>query len=291
MIPDPYFEEYLARWQVVPAKSTGVGILAVVDDSVAGKSVFQNNPGALPWLSSTTMLPVNRHHTYEARGSFRRESLSGTTGTIYLAVRLFNDAKAEIAGAGDWWLYPAENVSIADDQWHTYSGRFGSGTAHPIPADGRYMTVGAILNNNGGAPGDRVYQVAGLGIWPVARSTMYTRDTAVGCPPARTTTPGTTVLVSQAFVLDRAADVHTNVQILSRALGRRDTVLFVDGVRANYHLLSTPVNDWAVHAHAWAGSLGEGAHTIELRANTTLASPDGYGCGGDWGYIATSFAE
>lgn len=287
MIPDPYFEEDMKRWVVEP-NSTGSGTIATVNDSVAGKNVFQNDANALPWLSSSTLLPVNRHHTYEVRGSFRRANLSGAAGIIFLAVRLFNDAKVELGGDGTWWFYPT-GLSITDDQWHTYSGRFGSGTPRPLPADARYMSVGAILNYDNAVPGNRIYQVTGLGIWPVARSVIYTTDNAPGCPPDRgTIVPNVTVLISQSFVLDRPANLHTTAQIDTYGTGNRATRLFVDQVVVNASDTSTDSLVWITSMHGWVGTLGEGPHTIELRA----VSPGfGYGCGPTYGNIATSFSE
>lgn len=119
---------------------------------------------------------MNPHHTYEVRGSFRRPTTTGSAGGIYLAVLLYDGAKANITGDGTWWFYPVSGVSLGDTNWHTYSARFGAGTQRPLPAAARYMSVGAILNNDNDAPGNRNYEVAGLSIRSVPLRPSETTD-------------------------------------------------------------------------------------------------------------------
>jgi hypothetical protein len=122
------------------------------------------------------LVPVNPHHTYEVKGSFRRPATTGSAGRIFLAVLLYDGAKANIPGDGTWWFYPVKALELTDTDWHTYSARFGAGTQRPLPTAARYMSVGAILNNDNDEPGNRIYEVAGLGIRSVSPQPSETTD-------------------------------------------------------------------------------------------------------------------
>lgn len=280
-IPDPNFQQDLAKWTVV----TGMGTNVVVPDAPGGTRVFENALNEQAWLSSTTMVPVNPHWSYEVRGTFRRKNLNGSAGSIYLAVRLFDQAGANLGGDGTWWYYPVSNLQLTDVAWHTYSARFGSGTGRPILANARFMTVGAILNYDGSVPGNRFYQVAGLAIDRVARDAIYAVDVRPGCPPVSAGAGQT--LISTTFTLDRGSFARISARTISSALGRRDTVLRVDGSDVNNHLVRTEVTDWAQHTNDWVGWLGTGSHTVAFIGSNAV----GYGCGSGWGHIAISFQD
>jgi len=286
MIPHPYFDQDMTGFNLFQ----GTGSTAVSTAPLAGGKIFTNAVNDAPWISSTARIPANPHWTYEVRGSFRRQNLNGSAGGIYLAVRMFDDTGTDITGDGTWWFYPASNVALTDTNWHTYSAKFGSGTGRAIPAAARFMTVGAILNYDGAVAGNRNYEVTALQISPAGRPAIYATDNRAGCP--NNNTGGTTVLASTGiFTLDRPAQVHAVGNIISRTIGRRDVTLFVDGGGATYSLVRTEVNDWAPHNLQWAGTLAAGNHTIELRGNNTLTSPDGYGCGPTWGQLTVTFLD
>lgn len=287
MIPHAYFDQDLTGFSLF----MGTGSAAVSAAPLTGGKAFTNAVNDAPWISSDARIPANPHWTYEVRGSFRRQNLNGSAGGIYLAVRLFDEAGADISGDGTWWFYPASNVALTDANWHTFSGKFGSGTGRAIPAAARFMTVGAILNYDGAVAGNRNYEVTGLQIAPAGRPAIFATDNRAGCPNVNQTA-GVTVLVSSGtFTLDRPAQVHVVSNIISRALGRRDAELRVDGGAVAFSLVRTEVNDWAPHNVQWSGTLQPGNHFIELRAGSNLTSPDGYGCGAGWGTLTVTFQD
>jgi len=288
MIPHPYFDQDLTGWAIV----SGQGSNDVSAAPLAGGKVFTNAVNQAPWIGSTTRIPANRHWTYEVVGSFRRQNTNGSAGGIYLAVRMFDDMGADITGDGTWWFYPAANVQLTDTSWHTYSAKFGSGTSRPIPAAARFMSVGAILNYDGAVAGNRNYEVSALQIAPTRRPPIYAPDTRTGCPPAGGSAGGVTVLATTgAFVVDRPATVHATANIISVTSGRRDTRIYVDGALVTEHLVRTEIRDWAPHQVQWTGTLAAGPHTVELRAGSTLAGPDGYGCGPSYGQLTVTFLD
>ncbi len=144
------------------------GAVVSSTSAIAGRNVFVNTANRQAWVSSKKLVPVNPHHTYEVKGSFRRPDTVGSAGGIYMAVLLYDDTKTNIGGDGAWWFYPVAGVSLTNTNWHTYSARFGANTPRPLPVAARYMSVGAILNYDGTVAGNRNYEVAGLGIRPVS---------------------------------------------------------------------------------------------------------------------------
>ncbi len=171
--PDAYFEEELTHWQL---KVGTQGTVSASTTAIAGGKVFSNAVNQQAWLSAARPVPVNPQRTYEVKGSFRRPATTGSAGGIYLAVLLFDANRVAITGDGPWWFYPFANVALTDQAWHTYSGRFGVGTARPIPDEARYISVGAILNYDGTVAGNRIYEVAGLNVLEVPRLSSETTD-------------------------------------------------------------------------------------------------------------------
>jgi hypothetical protein len=286
MISNGFFVRDLAGFSVL----TGDGGVAVSAAPLGGGKVYANADGEAPWITSNDRVPVNQHWTYEVRGSFRQTNLTGTTGRAYLMVRLFDDTGADIAGLGTWWFRAADQV-FTDTNWHTFAIKFGSGTSKPFPANARMMTVGAILNINAVSPGTRIYEVTGLSLAPTGRPPIYATDNRANCPPAGAVSGSTVLVTTGAFTVDREANVSVHANIISLVLGRRDAALYVDGVATMYNLVRTEIRDWAPHQLHWSGLLLPGQHTIELRAGTSLASPDGYGCGGNWGNLTVNFND
>ena len=131
--------------------------------SICGTTAYQNSANSSHWIRSSADHPVDRSATYEVSGSFRRADLTGTQGSVFLAVVLYDSNGANIGGDGTWWYYPASSQALADTDWHTYTATFGAGTERPLPANASFFGVGAILNYNGTSDG-RTYQVSGIGI-------------------------------------------------------------------------------------------------------------------------------
>jgi len=287
MVPHPYFDQDMTGFNLFQ----GTGSTAVSTAPLAGGKIFTNAVNDAPWVSSTARIPANPHWTYEVRGSFRRQNLNGSAGGIYLAVRMFDDTGADITGDGTWWFYPASNVALTDTNWHTYSARFGSGTGRALPAAARFMTVGAILNYDGAVAGNRNYEVTALQIAPAGRPPIFATDNRPGCPPVGSTAGVTVIVTTGPVVLDRAAYVHVEANTISLSTGRRDVGLFVDGANLTVQLVRTEVRDWAPHQIQWTGLLAAGTHVIELRANSNLASPDGFGCTGGYGHLTVTFQD
>jgi hypothetical protein len=283
MIPHPYFDQDMTGWEV----PFGSGTTGPSASPLGSPKAFINAAGSAPSMSSTRRIPVNPAWTYEVRGSFRQDDV-GTAGGVWLAVRMFDSNGTDITGDGFWWYHPVAAVVPGDTDWHTYSGLFGSGTAHAIPAGAMTMSVGAILNWDGTSAGDRTYEVTGLEIAPASRPPLYVVDTMPSCPNVDIVS-GTALISTGAFTLDRGGDVRVDGAEISTALGRRDVGLYVDGTRVQIALARTDVSDWAQHNVSWSGYLAPGSHTIEIRAETTLNSPDGYGCQGQYGHLDVVF--
>jgi hypothetical protein len=287
MVPHPYFDQDMTGFTLF----SGQGNTDVSTAPLAGGKIFTNAVNQAPWVTSTTRIPANPHWTYEVRGSFRRQNLNGSAGGIYLAVRMFDDTGMDITGDGTWWFYPANNIALGDTNWHTYSGKFGSGTGRPIPAAARFLTVGAILNYDGAVAGNRNYEVTGLQIAPAGRPAIVIEDSRPGCPSGGSVSGVTVLMTTGSFAVDRPAQVHVTSSIISNANGRRDAELRVNGAPVAYSLIRSDIKDWAPHNVQWSGVLQPGDHTIDLRAGSSLAITDGYGCGAGWGKLIVTFQD
>lgn len=124
----------------------GAGSVVQVSDGVAGKYAITNNDNTVWWLHSNK-IAVDTNDTYIVECKAR--TISGSTGTFYLAVVLFDENGNNISGDGTWWYYPALAV-VPPSEWTNYNGLFGAGTPKPFPSNAKYMAVGVILNYNGG---------------------------------------------------------------------------------------------------------------------------------------------
>jgi len=143
------------------AQDIGTGNVVAVADGQAGGFVHANDPLTVSWISSDDRIKVRPDQDYKVNGAFRRTESVGNDGTYYLAVRLFDDTGANIAGDGTWWYYPISGAVLNDTEWHNNSIKFGPNYGRPFPPEADTMTVGAILNYNGG---NRFYEVTNLQI-------------------------------------------------------------------------------------------------------------------------------
>jgi len=150
------------------------GSATVVDVSNSNpptsKFALQNSNGTL-YLKSKSLIPIDRNKTYVVECYAR--TVSGSSGTFYLGVRLYRADGSEILVGGGAWYYPASAV-VPGTNWTYYYGVFGAGTSKPFPNDAVYMTVAAIL----GYEGDRVMQVQGITIRQVLDS-VYIKDASI----------------------------------------------------------------------------------------------------------------
>jgi hypothetical protein len=269
-IPNPYFEAGLDGWQV----TLGSGSVVTTTSSLAGTKAFANAANQQAWISSTHLVPVNPHWTYKVSGSFRNTTATGSSGNIFLVVRAFDANGNNITGDGDWWYYAVNNLALTDTAWRTYTGTFGAGTAKPLPAQARFVTVGAILNYGGSfIAGNRVYEVQSLNIENTRRPPIWVTDTRSGCPP--TFAPGV-ALMSSTFTLDRPAYVSVSAAIPSSgANGQRYTSLRVDSAEYSRSYVYGNGN----HYNQWVGRLAAGSHTIELFGVSVVPPTNGFGCG------------
>lgn len=215
LFPDPYFERGMSFWRLEPGSE---GSATTSSSPIGGTNVFANSSTKVAWISSSRMVPANQQHTYEIKGSFRRQSGAGSAGGIYLAVLLFDEKRAAISGDGAWWYFPVANVQLTDTTWHTYSAVFGAGSGKPIPGAARYMKVGAVLNYDGTVPGNRTFEVAGLGIQDLhLSSAVLSNDGSTAI--AGNGAPGTMVneLLSDPQTLPRGTYLVTFYNCLSAA--------------------------------------------------------------------------
>jgi len=137
----------------------GSGGVGAVSDGQAGGFVYANDPFAVAWISSDERITIRPGQDYNVSGSFRRTESVGNDGTFYLAVRLFDSTGANIGGDGTWWYYPIGGQVLDDQAWHRYSIDFGPNFGRDFPAGAVTMSVGAILNYDGG---NRNYETTNL---------------------------------------------------------------------------------------------------------------------------------
>lgn len=157
-IPNSRFQSGdLTDWTI----TLGAGSVQAITGGPAGDYVLRNAPLTGTWVSSNARIPLRPNQNYTVSGQFRRAEAIGNNGTFYLVVRAFDANGDNIAGDGTWWYYPI-SAAIPDGNldWQTYSFNFGpdyGGLA--IPANATTISVGAILNYDGG---NRTYEVTNL---------------------------------------------------------------------------------------------------------------------------------
>ncbi len=135
-----------------------------------GSQAVQNDENQTLWATSDDIITIDHNQTYEVKGAFRRLA-GGTTGSIYLAVKLMDATGAVITGDGTWWYYLVSNYVPPADAWVEYKAQFGKGTSRPFPSEAVTATVGFILNYN---DGDRIYQVQGLSMHTSTPNSQWT---------------------------------------------------------------------------------------------------------------------
>lgn len=149
----------------------GSGTVVQVTDGIGSKYAATNDNGKVWWVYSNK-IPIDHNNTYIVECYAR--TVSGTDGTFYLAVVLFDANGNNISGDGTWWYYPAAGA-VPPSTWRRYTGLVGAGTSRPFPSNARYMSVGFILNYFNG---NRKMQVQQPRIRLVMDST-YIKDAAI----------------------------------------------------------------------------------------------------------------
>lgn len=102
----------------------------------------------------TKPVPVDKAKAYRAIAYALRDS-AGDTCTMYLYVRFFDVNGATIYSAGSTW--PAEGSynyfgllgAVPPTSTKVYEINFGAGQVAQIPANARYMSIGALMNYSG----------------------------------------------------------------------------------------------------------------------------------------------
>ena len=156
---NPWFLDDLEGWTV----ATGSGAVVDSADSPSGKA-FANTDDDVAWILSSTPVQIDPGRTYLVRGQFTNTTPSLSAGNIYLGVVLYDASGASIAGDGAWWFHAVDNFDAAGASPYRYDVRFGSYAGRTFPAEAVTMAVGAILNDDGGSPGNRIFEVTGLTI-------------------------------------------------------------------------------------------------------------------------------
>ncbi len=162
-IPNAGFENGLTGWSAVAPSTGALGRVGGVNGPF-GQYAIENPPGTVVWASSEQWIALDQISTksFYVSGNFRRLPPAGS-GSVYLVVRLRDKDGAEISGDSIWWYYAAVATPPLN-QWTSYKTEFGVNTARPLPVNAKFATVAFILNNNGAAAGNHVYQAQGLEI-------------------------------------------------------------------------------------------------------------------------------
>lgn len=161
---NPNFLTDALGW-VLGANSSSDLELVTVNNAPFSNRAVQNQQDQTLWTYNENKITIDHKQTYEVKGSFQKKP-GGSTGSIYLAVLLFDENGDNIARDGTWWYYPVSGyVPPSDDAWTEYKAQFGAGTNNLFPIEAVTATVGFILNYNGqDNPGDRTFQAQGLSI-------------------------------------------------------------------------------------------------------------------------------
>lgn len=146
---DPNFQD-AALWvidQGAGTFETGAG------GNAEAPTFFRTTSGTSgAWVYANRHIPISAAKQY--RMSARVYADPGTTGTLYLALLMFDGAGAYVGSAvtgwgGGWSAYPLAAQAPTTGDWYRYSGTFGAGTAKAIPVSVKTCYVAAILNNGG----------------------------------------------------------------------------------------------------------------------------------------------
>jgi len=108
---------------------------------------------------------------------------------------------------------------------------------------------------------------------------IHVTDPRGGCPNS-----GTGVQLTLNFTTTNTAFVYAAGSMISTTTGRRDLQMLVDGSNVAIQCIQNTGggNTWDDRGNIWCGTVGAGAHTIQLSTGYSNI----FGCGGDWGRIS-----
>lgn len=159
---DPYCLD-ASRWEVVQGPPIQLG--SINQPGQVGTSHWFAS-AANAFIDTIETIPISSLKTYELSANLYFNSVDPTTA-LYLTVRLFRADGAEYGSSkpagnsgwgGAWGGYPWFGLVAADSNWHPVSGRFGSGTDKPIPADVAYCKIGVLFNGGTATASSRAAQ-------------------------------------------------------------------------------------------------------------------------------------
>lgn len=220
------------------------------------------NADLLDGIDSTGFAPSAHTHSGAAITSGTVDVAHLPVGTGATQVAAGNHAHSSL-NASDGT--PANALVVDAD------GDVGIGTAS---AGQRLEINGAMQFTGNGAVANQT-----TGVISKAVRVIHTVDPRSGCPPVQ---PAGTAFWNVPVTLARPATVFIIGNIIRKATGRKDLLLYVDGNRVNQWITNTGATyDWQNGEVQWSGVLGAGTHNIDMRG----ADADVWGCGGDWGSI------
>lgn len=167
-ISNPSFDSDASGWTITNGAANHIS----VSGAPSGSFAVTNSSNSVLWMHNDTWSTVDKSKTYEVKGSFKLETIGGTSGTVYLAV-LLRDASGTIldgsyntnGSGGTWWHFAPNDIVPDSNEWIEYKSLFGKNTNIVIPDTAVEMTVGFVLNFDAG---DRIYQAQGLSIASVS---------------------------------------------------------------------------------------------------------------------------
>jgi hypothetical protein len=144
---DPMFVDPSA-WSVPSGVAFSSGTVAT---GAAGSTYVACSSGVDSLVTSRVM-PVNPAKTYKLMANLFAQV--GNNRNMYLFVRLFTAAGAELFGADTGWGGTLAGYVYGSTppvgQWTEQGGQFGAGTARPIPASAAFIAVGVWFQYGGG---------------------------------------------------------------------------------------------------------------------------------------------
>jgi len=157
LIPDPLTTDHSA-WTALGGSPPQFVI--GIKDFRASSTALQNPAGQISEAFTSDLIPVDLAKGYQLELSIRQ--CIGVKATVYLAIAWYNEEGRLLeshipapAGAGrpvGWangtYSYFGLIGETAPTIWTTYRKSFGLGEAAAIPANAKYVRVGALLNYN-----------------------------------------------------------------------------------------------------------------------------------------------
>ncbi len=284
-VPNGGFTEgvtFLAMWTVALG---GAGPTASVEDvsGGVGPKAFQNGPLTRAELTSNARIPVDPNRVYRVHGRFR-EVATGGAGGIYLGVRAWDQNGTELGG-GAWPVFAAEAVTPGTS-WVHYATAFGAGTTKPLPASAATMSLALVLNAdlvNAANPGNRQFQVQGLGIFGYDAPPVPVRATSAGAVTLRSDQTGVVTLSppADATVTLPLADAYSGLafELVNRS-GYNITVITGSGELVSKfgpygYLHVVAIADPPDNGTDWAVRSRYSTVTETFTANGTWTVPNG----------------